>query len=123
MLPVESGLSAEFRVYRQYPARALTRHDLADRAACTEGAEMRISVFGIGYVGAVTAACLARDGHSVVAVDLSEEKVRSIQQGLSPIVEPGLSQLIQSALAEGRLAATADPQFAVEASDLSFICV
>ena len=61
---------------------------------------MKISVFGLGYVGAVTMGCLARRGHTALGVDINEDKVRTFQEGKSPIVEPGLSQCI----AEGRKA-------------------
>src|SRR4029434_2365349 len=56
---------------------------------------MRVSVFGLGYVGCVTSACLARAGHEVVGVDLNREKVEMISTGRSPIVEPGLGELLE----------------------------
>ncbi len=56
---------------------------------------MRISVFGIGYVGAVSAACLAADGHEVVAVDTNPQKVKMINDGVAPIVETGLAELVR----------------------------
>ena len=83
----------------------------------------RISVFGIGYVGVVSAACLARDGHQVVAVDLDPEKVRAVNEGRSPIVEKGLDELLERMVAEGRLRATTDAAEAVAATDASFVCV
>ena len=83
----------------------------------------RISVFGIGYVGVVAAACLARDGHQVVAVDVDPGKIRSINDGISPIVENGLGELIAAAVAQGRLSATADVAAAIAATDTSFVCV
>ena len=66
---------------------------------------MKIGVFGLGYVGVVSAACLARDGHGVVGVDPNAVKVDFLRQGKSPIVEPGLEDLIASAVATGRLIA------------------
>lgn len=84
---------------------------------------MRISIFGIGYVGAVTAACLCRDGHSVVAVDPNDVKVNEINEGLAPIGEPGLAELVATAVAEGRLTATRDAAAAIAATDLSIVCV
>lgn len=84
---------------------------------------MRISVFGIGYVGAVTSACLARDGHQVVAVDTNASKVDLINRQLSPIVEPGLDELIREAGGRGRLVATTSVAEAIACTDLSFICV
>lgn len=83
----------------------------------------RISVFGIGYVGVVAAACLARDGHEVVAVDVDPGKVRSINEGLSPIVERGLPELIAEVVGAGRLTATLDVEAAIKATDASFVCV
>ena len=56
---------------------------------------MRLSVFGIGYVGTVVAACLARDGHSVCAVDINQDKVDALARGRSPVIEPGLQALVE----------------------------
>jgi len=84
---------------------------------------MRISVFGIGYVGAVTAACLCKDGHHVVAVDVNDVKVNEINDGLAPIAEPGLAPLIAEAVASGRLRATDRSEEAVHGTELSIICV
>ena len=83
----------------------------------------RISVFGIGYVGVVSAACLARDGHEVVAVDLDPEKVRAVNEGRSPIVEKGLDELLARVVEQGLLRATTDAAEAVAATDASFVCV
>ena len=69
---------------------------------------MRVSIFGLGYVGTVCAACLARFGHEVVGVDLNEDKNAQISAGRSPIVEPGLEELIREAVEAGRLEATGD---------------
>ena len=84
---------------------------------------MKISVFGIGYVGAVTAACAARDGHSVIAVDVNPVKVDAINAGRSPIVEPGLDELTAAEVAKGRLCATSDIDRAVADTELSLLCV
>lgn len=84
---------------------------------------MRISVFGLGYVGAVAAACLARHGHAVIGVDTSSRKVEAVNAGRSPLVEPGLAELIQAAVDSGRLSASLSPADAVAASELSLICV
>lgn len=84
---------------------------------------MRISVFGAGYVGAVTSACLCKSGHEVVAVDVSQEKVDSINSGKSPIVEAGVDELFVEALAAGRLSATTDAAAAIAATDMSIVCV
>lgn len=83
----------------------------------------RISVFGIGYVGVVSAACLAKDGHQVIAVDVDPGKIKAINDGLSPIVENGLNELIRDVVAAGRLSATSDVQYAIDNSDASFIAV
>jgi GDP-mannose 6-dehydrogenase len=84
---------------------------------------MRLSVFGLGYVGAVSAASLAADGHDVVGVDVNGDKVATINSGRSPIVEPGLEDLIAAAVAEGRLRATSKTREAVLESDISLISV
>ena len=83
----------------------------------------RISVFGIGYVGVVSAACLARDGHDVIAVDVDPGRIKAINDGLSPIVENGLDPLIRDGVASGRLRATIDVQHAIDNTDASFVCV
>jgi GDP-mannose 6-dehydrogenase len=84
---------------------------------------MRISVLGLGYVGAVAAACLARQGHAVIGVDTSPQKVEAVNAGQSPLVEPGLAELIRAAVDAGRLSATLSAADAVAASELSLICV
>jgi GDP-mannose 6-dehydrogenase len=83
----------------------------------------RISIFGIGYVGVVAAACLARDGHDVIAVDVDPGKIKAINDGLSPIVENGLDDLIAQVVRAGRLRATADVQDAIDNTEASFVCV
>ncbi|CAH0342084.1 nucleotide sugar dehydrogenase [Rhizobium sp. CECT 9324] len=83
----------------------------------------RISVFGIGYVGVVAAACLAKDGHEVVAVDIDPAKVDTINNGRAPIVEKGLDPLIEQTVASGKLRATLDIQDAIASTDVSFVCV
>jgi GDP-mannose 6-dehydrogenase len=84
---------------------------------------MNVSVFGLGYVGSVSAASFAADGHSVVGVDVNPDKVASLNEGRSPIVEKGLDELIRANAANGRLRATTAPREAVEATDLSLVCV
>jgi GDP-mannose 6-dehydrogenase len=83
----------------------------------------RISVFGLGYVGSVTAACFASKGNSVVGVDLNPDKVGQIDAGCSPIVEPGVDELIRAAHTERLLRATTDLASAVLETDISFLCV
>jgi GDP-mannose 6-dehydrogenase len=84
---------------------------------------MHVTVLGLGYVGCVTAACLARDGHEVVGVDVSADKVATINAGLSPIIEPGLAELTASVVREGRLSATESVEDAIEATDVVLISV
>jgi len=84
---------------------------------------MRISVFGLGYVGAVTAACLTELGHEVVGVDVAPEKVDAINRGESPIVEELIGELIAAMAASGRLRATTNAAEAVVATEISFVCV
>lgn len=84
---------------------------------------MRIAVFGLGYVGSVTAACLARMGHRVCGVDIAAAKVQMINQGCSPVVEKGLERLVARAVRRGTLRATEDSAEAVTSSDLSLVCV
>jgi GDP-mannose 6-dehydrogenase len=84
---------------------------------------MRLSVFGLGYVGCVSAACFAREGHEVTGVDVSAVKVEIINSGRSPIVEAGIGELIQEMVSSGRLRATTDASEAVAASDVSLVCV
>ncbi|HEX7112699.1 MAG TPA: UDP-glucose/GDP-mannose dehydrogenase family protein [Mizugakiibacter sp.] len=84
---------------------------------------MRISIFGMGYVGAVCAACLADRGHTVIGVDIAQTKIDLINRGRSPIVEPGLQDLLQRGVAAGRIRATADTADAIRQSDLSMVCV
>ncbi|TCM44209.1 GDP-mannose 6-dehydrogenase [Kribbella orskensis] len=84
---------------------------------------MKVAVFGLGYVGSVTAACLAANGHDVWGVDVDTAKVDPITEGRSPVVEPGLDELMANGVAAGRLHATTDPHLALEGADVSLICV
>jgi GDP-mannose 6-dehydrogenase len=84
---------------------------------------MNISVLGLGYVGAVSAACLAARGHNVIGVDINPLKVEMINQGRAPVIERDLSDLVSSGVENGRLAATSDLAYAVSKSELSLICV
>ena len=83
----------------------------------------QVSVFGLGYVGSVTAACLASKGHAVVGVDTSASKVEQLDAGRSPIVEPGVKELIDQAHRSTKLRATTDSAAAVMQTDISFLCV
>jgi GDP-mannose 6-dehydrogenase len=86
-------------------------------------ASPRIAVFGLGYVGCVTAACLASRGNTVIGVDVSAEKVAMVSEGRSPIVEERISELITNEAAAGRLSATTDAATAVAGSDIALVCV
>lgn len=84
---------------------------------------MKISVFGLGYVGAVSAACFAKEGHDVIGVDVSPTKVEIINNGRSPIVEEGINELIGEMVAQERLRATTDSAAAIRDSEVSLVCV
>jgi GDP-mannose 6-dehydrogenase len=84
---------------------------------------MKISIFGIGYVGCVSAACLARAGHEVVGVDVNPTKVEIINSGASPIVEPDINEVIAEVVRTKKLSATTDTVQAVKATDVSLVCV
>jgi GDP-mannose 6-dehydrogenase len=84
---------------------------------------VNISVFGLGYVGCVSAASLAADGHRVIGIDVNPEKVRSVNDGRSPIVEPGLEELLADSVSAGRLRATTSTAEAIGESDVSLLCV
>jgi GDP-mannose 6-dehydrogenase len=84
---------------------------------------MRVSIFGLGYVGCVTAACLAKAGHQVTGVDINPDKVAMVNRGTSPLVEPGLGELLAEVTAGGRLRATTATAEGVSGSDLAMICV
>ena len=84
---------------------------------------MRVSVFGLGYVGCVSAASFAGDGHHVIGVDVNADKVEAINAGRSPIVEPGLDELLSRCASEGRLRATTDTAEAIRESEVSLLCV
>src|SRR6266550_4586821 len=84
---------------------------------------MRVNVFGLGDVGAVTAACLAKAGHEVVGVDIDEEKVAIVNSGASPVVEPGLDALVAEVVRARRLRATISTPEAVRHATMGLICV
>ncbi len=84
---------------------------------------MKLSIFGLGYIGSVTGASFAAAGHDVIGVDANADKVALVNAGRSPVVEPGLDALLGTAVASGRLRATTDPGEAVRQSELSLICV
>jgi len=84
---------------------------------------MNISIFGLGYVGAVSAACLAKDGHNIIGVDPIQTKVDLINHGKTPIIEEHIAELIERAVQSGQLHATKNSSDAIINTELSFICV
>lgn len=84
---------------------------------------MNISIFGLGYVGAVSAGCLAKDGHRVIGVDPNHTKVKLINEGTSPIIEKDIGGIISTCVREGRLTATTSVAEAIQNSDISLVCV
>ena len=84
---------------------------------------MKISIFGLGYVGAVSLACLSRDGHRVVGVDIDAAKLELIAAGKTPVVEEGMVELMARVAASGTLSVTSDTRQAVSDTDLSLVCV
>jgi len=84
---------------------------------------MNISIFGLGYVGIVSAACLAKDGHHIIGVDISEEKVNQINQGRAPIIEEMISDMVEDGVRSGKLSATTNARQAIESTDMALVCV
>ncbi len=83
----------------------------------------KISVFGLGYVGSVSSACLADNGHFIIGVDTNKTKIDIINKGRSPVIEEGLQSLIKKAVDNGKIQASVDGESAVLNSDISFVCV
>ena len=84
---------------------------------------MNISIFGMGYVGIVSAACLLRDGHQVFGVDPIESKARDLNAGNTPIQDPGVADLLAAGHRDGRLAASTNPADGLSDCDMAWICV
>ena len=84
---------------------------------------MKISIFGLGYVGAVSLACLSRDGHQVIGVDIDRTKLDLIAAGRTPVVEEGMVELMQQVAASGRVSVTTDARAAMRDSEVSLVCV
>ncbi|WP_326540115.1 nucleotide sugar dehydrogenase [Pseudorhodoferax sp.] len=84
---------------------------------------MKISIFGLGYVGAVSLACLARDGHQVTGVDIDRTKLDLIAAGKTPVVEEGMVDLMQQVAASGKVSVTTDAEEAMLGTDISLVCV
>jgi GDP-mannose 6-dehydrogenase len=86
-------------------------------------AKHRISIFGLGYVGAVSLACLARDGHEMIGVDIDADKLDLLRNGQAPIVETGIQELTRAVIRGGAVRVTDSVRDAILATDLSFVCV
>ena len=84
---------------------------------------MKISIFGLGYVGCVSLGCLAKNGHSVIGVDTNQAKVNQINSGKATIIEKDVDTIIAEQRLSGRIIATDDIQLAVKGSDISIIAV
>src|ERR1700685_2969156 len=84
---------------------------------------MKVAVVGLGYVGTVTAACLASHGHDVWGIDVDAAKVAEIASGQSPVAEPGLGELVSRVVADGTLHATMSIAEALDGTDVSLVCV
>lgn len=84
---------------------------------------MKISILGLGYVGCVSAACLAELGHTVVGLDVDERKLKPLREGRSPIVEPRLAELVRRGVEEGRLTVTDNYEAVVMDTEISLVCV
>ena len=96
---------------------------LANRRHRKPVATKRISIFGLGYVGAVSLACLARDGHQVTGVDIDPVKLDLIRARKSPILEEGIQELMRDVVNSGRVQVTADAEQAVRDTEVTFVCV
>lgn len=84
---------------------------------------MDISVFGLGYVGCVSAVCLAQKGHDVIGIDIDQNKVDIINSGRSPVVEKDIDEIIEKVVSTGKLKATMDSYRAINESQISMVCV
>jgi GDP-mannose 6-dehydrogenase len=97
--------------------------DANDETELSSSERRRISIFGLGYVGAVSLACLARDGHEVTGVDIDPTKLALLQSGQAPIVEAGIQELTRAVMRGGTVHVTDNVRQAVLATDISFVCV
>jgi GDP-mannose 6-dehydrogenase len=97
--------------------------DAADDELVAPAAPRKISIFGLGYVGAVSLACLARDGHQMTGVDIDSAKLEMLRRGQAPIVETGIQELTRSVSRSGRVTVTDSVRDAILATDVSFVCV
>ena len=104
-------------------ARHAWLHDSADDESVALATPQRISIFGLGYVGAVSLACLARDGHTMTGVDIDDAKLEMLRRGQAPIVETGIQELTRNVMRGGKVEVTNSVRDAILATDLSFVCV
>jgi GDP-mannose 6-dehydrogenase len=96
----------------------------AGRPLCSEPTtRVKVAVFGLGYVGSVTAACLAAHGHDVYGVDPDQSKVACVSEGRCPVVEPGLDELLEASVSSGLLHASESARHALQRADVSLLCV
>lgn len=84
---------------------------------------MKLTVFGLGYIGTITSACMARSGHRIVGVDSASNKVEMLNAGISPIIEPGIQEMVSESVKSGRLRGTTDVDDALDGTEAVFICV
>ncbi len=113
----EAGFGIRFQSSRSPKGAKLSKRWERERRV------LKISVFGLGYVGTVSAGCLASEGHEIVGVDPVQTKVDLINRGQSPIIEAEIGELVACNVKSGRLRATSDPNEAIRATELSFVCV
>jgi GDP-mannose 6-dehydrogenase len=110
------------RVSKQY-ARDTWLDETASAEVVPAVAQRSISIFGLGYVGAVSLACLARDGHEVYGVDIDPTKLELVRDGRSPIIEEGMQELMRAVVNGGGVTVTDSLREAILATDVSFVCV
>ena len=84
---------------------------------------MKISVFGLGYVGCVSVGCLSHVGHSIIGVDINEDKLNTINNGRATVVENGLDKLIKSGIDNGLIKTTNDLSYAIKNTEMAIVCV
>src|SRR5262245_23647800 len=98
-------------------------HDAAGAEALAPATPRKISISGLGYVGSVSLACLARDGHEMTGVDIDPAKLEMLRQGRAPIVEAGIQELTRSVIRGRNVTVTNSVRDAILATDVSFVCV
>jgi GDP-mannose 6-dehydrogenase len=104
-------------------ARHAWLHDATGDEALAPATTHKISIFGLGYVGAVSLACLARGGHEITGVDIDSAKLEMLRRGQAPIVETGIQELTRRVIRGGKVTVTDSVRDAVLGTDVSFICV